>query len=323
MAALPSVGSSAASAGSEKLPQKAGSYENDTVLGVIGGTGLYALDGLTEVEQIEIDTPFGPTSSPITSGRLHGVRMLFIARHGIGHVLTPTEVPYRANIYALKALGAKWCLSVSAVGSLTEEFEPRHLVVPDQLIDRTRARPSTFFGGGLVAHVSFADPFCSTLRTLLIEVARKCARDVGSEAHDSGTYVCMEGPAFSTRAESHLYRSWGAKLIGMTALPEAKLAREAEIAYATLALVTDYDCWRSAAEAVEVAEILETLGKNSTLAKTVVSEVARRLPEFTPSTEAACALDTAIITDFAHVRGEVRERLGVLLDRYLQSNRPG
>ena len=300
-----SLGSSSPDTSSLRDTSKA-----ETILGVIGGTGLYALDGLVDVKQVVVETPYGPPSSPITVGRLHGTKLLFIARHGIGHTLLPSEVPYRANIFALKTLGAQWCVSVSAVGSLAEHFVPRQLVVPDQLIDRTRSRRSTFFGEGIVAHVSFADPFCPTLRALLFEVAGECAAAAGTKAHGSGTYVCMEGPAFSTRAESHLYRSWGASLIGMTALPEAKLAREAELAYATLALVTDYDCWRSSEADVNVSEILETLGKNSTLAKSVLSEVARRLPDFTPSALAADALATAIITDPKLVREEVRERLG-------------
>lgn len=295
-----------------------GAANSETILGVIGGTGLYALDGLVDVEQVVVETPFGQTSSPITVGRLHGTKLLFIARHGVGHTLLPSEVPYRANIFALKTLGAQWCVSVSAVGSLAEEFEPRQLVVPDQLIDRTRSRRSTFFGEGIVAHVSFADPFCPTLRTILLEAATECAASAGTKAHGTGTYVCMEGPAFSTRAESHLYRSWGATLIGMTALPEAKLAREAEIAYATLALVTDYDCWRTAEADVNVAEILETLSKNSSLAKRVLSKVALRLPNFSPSALAADALAMAIITDHAQIPTAVRERLGAITSRYLQ-----
>ena len=199
-------------------------------IGIIGGTGLYDLPGLDDIREREVKTPFGNPSSPVLSGVVDGVELHFLARHGRGHTLLPSEVNYRANLYALKVVGAKWCLSVSAVGSLQEEFRPGQVLVPDQFIDRTKGRASTFFGEGIVGHVAFADPFCPVMREELFAVASQVAKERSTEAHNGGTYLCMEGPAFSTRAESHMYRSWGASIIGMTNLPEAKLAREAEIA---------------------------------------------------------------------------------------------
>lgn len=286
-------------------------------IGVIGGTGLYELPGLDDIREQEIETPFGPPSSPIVSGVVDGVQMHFIARHGRGHTFLPSEVNYRANIYALKVVGAKWCLSVSAVGSLQEQYRPGQVLVPDQFIDRTKGRPSTFFGEGIVAHVAFADPFCPTMREHLYEAASDVAKARGTDAHNGGTYLCMEGPAFSTRAESHMYRSWGAGIIGMTNLPEAKLAREAEIAYATLALITDYDCWRSESEDVDIQDILRTLNANADLAKEVILRVAPRLDAAEPSELAANALQFAIITQPERISDEARRRLQPIIGRYL------
>ncbi|MGH7895157.1 MAG: S-methyl-5'-thioadenosine phosphorylase, partial [Candidatus Binatia bacterium] len=234
---------------------------SEPTLGVIGGSGLYELPGLTDVEHRRVRTPFGDPSDEIVVGRLGGTRLAFLPRHGRGHRLLPSELPFRANLYALKTLGAEWVLAVSAVGSLREEIHPGHVVVPDQFIDRTRSRmaESTFFGRGIVAHVQFADPFCAPLSRALAAAAR----GQGATVHEGGVYVCIEGPHFSTRAESHLYRSWGAHVIGMTNLQEAKLAREAEMSYATLALVTDYDCWHVSHASVTVEQIIRNLQKNA------------------------------------------------------------
>jgi 5'-methylthioadenosine phosphorylase len=244
------------------------------IAGVIGGSGLYDMEGLEDVEEIVVETPFGATSAPIVAGTLGDVRLLFIPRHGRGHTLTPSEVPYRANIWALKKLGAQWCISVSAVGSLKEEIVPGHVVIVDQFIDRTKGRASTFFGEGIVGHVAFGDPVSPVLAKVLLGASKTA----GATVHEGGTYVCMEGPAFSTRAESNLYRSWGASVIGMTNLPEAKLAREAEIAYATIALATDYDCWHEGHDDVSVAAVLDTVRKNVSMARQIIREAAANIP---------------------------------------------
>jgi 5'-methylthioadenosine phosphorylase len=284
----------------------------DPILGVIGGSGLYELPGLEAVERVAVDTPFGPPSDQIVLGRLGAVRLAFLPRHGRGHRLLPSELNYRANVYALKTLGAGWILAVSAVGSLREEVAPGHVVVPDQFIDRTRHRPDTFFGNGIVAHVSFADPVCPALSRTVAAAARA----EGATVHEGGTYLCMEGPQFSTRAESHLYRSWGARVIGMTNLQEAKLAREAELCLATLALATDYDCWHTAHADVEIEDVLRVLGQNVDLARRVVTRVAAALP---PRTGCPCpdALRHAIITDRALIPSAVRRDLAPIIGRYL------
>ena len=284
-----------------------------TTVGVIGGTGLYSLENLKNVETKEVETPFGKPSSPITIAELDGVKLLFIARHGIGHTLLPTEVNYRANIYALKQLGATWCIAVGAVGSLKEEIRPGQTLVPDQFIDRTRDRKSTFFGEGLVAHVSFADPVCPVLRDLLFETAAEVCEKRNTVCHNRGTYLCMEGPAFSTRAESHMYRSWGADIIGMTNLTEAKLSREAEIAYSTLALITDYDCWREGTADVDIEEILKILSQNSELAKEVIAKTAPKLKDLEPSKLASEALKVALITAPEKVPAKTKEKLKAIL----------
>lgn len=284
---------------------------------IIGGSGLYKLEGLTVLSEEEVRTPFGNPSSPILRGSMNGLPCLFLARHGRGHTLLPSEVNARANIYALKSLGATWCIGVSAVGSLRADLPPGTLVVPDQLIDRTTQRHNTFFGEGLVAHVAFADPYCPTLRQVLARVAMATAKSAGFGVATTGTYVCMEGPAFSTRAESQLHRAWGASLIGMTALPEAKLAREAELAYATLALVTDFDCWKEDEEHVDSAMVIKTMQTNAKHAQTIVAETIRQLAHETPSTLASSALSSAIFTDLKLVSQDRLHQLRPILHRLL------
>jgi len=281
-------------------------------LGVIGGSGFYEMEGLTELEEVRQSTPFGDPSDSIVLGTLEGVRVAFLPRHGRGHRILPTEVPARANIYALKSLGVEFIISISAVGSLREELQPLHLVVPDQIIDRTRARASTFFGGGLVAHVAMADPYCPVLG----EIVYESARDAGATVRRGGTVVVMEGPAFSTRAESHLYRSWGADLIGMTALPEAKLAREAEICYVTLASVTDYDTWYEAHAEVTAEMILDNLSRNVATCRRVVVNAVRRLPE-TRRCFCATALDNALVTPMRLVPDQTKKALAPIIGRFL------
>ena len=284
----------------------------EPTLGVFGGSGLYELPGLEAVERVAIETPFGDPSDEFVIGRLGGTRLVFLPRHGRGHRLLPSELNFRANLYGMKTLGAEWVLAVSAVGSLREDIAPGHVVVPDQFIDRTRGRQSTFFGRGVVAHVQFADPVCPTLSKALVEAARAEQATV----HAGGVYVCMEGPHFSTRAESHLYRSWGAHVIGMTNLQEAKLAREAEICLATMALATDYDCWNTAHGDVQIEEILRVLQANVELARRTVTRLAGSLPA---RTGCPCpnALANAIITDRAAIPESVRRDLQSIAGRYL------
>ncbi len=282
-------------------------------LAVIGGSGFYDMPGLDDVEDIVMSTPFGEPSDAIRTGTLDGTRVAFLARHGNGHRLLPSELPQRANIWALKSLGVERILSVSAVGSLREEYAPGEMVVPDQLVDRTRGtRPQTFFGDGVVAHIAFADPFCPQLRPL----SRGAAEAAGAVAHEGGTYVTIEGPAFGTRAESDLYRSWGMAVVGMTALPEAKLAREAELCYATLAVVTDYDAWHTEHEAVDASTVFEVLQRNVELGLEAVRELVRVLPE---GRDCGCgmALDAALVTPPGAIPADARERLAPLLVRRL------
>ena len=280
-------------------------------IAIIGGTGLDQMEALTDVQEVHLDTPFGKPSDAIIVGRLEGVSVAFLSRHGRGHRISPSELRARANIWALKSLGVERIISISAVGSLKEEVEPLHLVVPDQLIDRTKERPSTFFGEGIIVHVAFADPFCPVLRRVLEE----SGHGVGATVHEGGTYVVMEGPQFSTRAESFLYRSWGASVIGMTALPEAKLAREAEICYATLACATDYDCWHEGYESVSVELIVVNLLKNVEVSKAIVQEAIPRIPQ-ERDCPCATALKNAIVTAPEKVPTHRREQLGLLLDKY-------
>ncbi len=281
-------------------------------IGIIGGTGLYDIEGLTGIEEVNPDTPFGEPSDTIMLGELGGVPLAFLPRHGHGHHHSPTEIPVRANIFALKSLGVEWIISVSAVGSLKEDIHPVDLVIPDQIIDRTKSRVNTFFGGGLVTHLSFADPFCPILSGIL----HQAASESGATVHMDGTYICMEGPLFSTRAESNLYRSWGADIIGMTALPEAKLAREAEICYATLACVADYDTWHETEETVTIDIAIANLLKNVETAKEIVSTAAHRIPE-TRECECATALERGIITARRLIPDQMKQDLDLLIGKYL------
>jgi 5'-methylthioadenosine phosphorylase len=284
-------------------------------IGIIGGSGLYQMEALSDIETIQIDTPFGKPSDAIILGTLDGTRVAFLARHGRGHTLMPSELPFRANIYAMKALGVEYLISASAVGSLKEAAKPLDMVVPDQFIDRTRNRVSTFFGEGLVAHIAFGNPVCPALAAVVADaVASLDLPDV--DLHRGGTYVCMEGPAFSTKAESELYRSWGATVIGMTNLPEAKLAREAEIAYATLALVTDYDCWHPDHDSVTVDMVIGNLQKNATNAQRVIREVVNRLAANPPQSEAHSGLQYAIITPMDKAPQATLDKLDLLIKKY-------
>ncbi len=284
-----------------------------SALGVIGGSGLYQMAGLEDRREEKLGTPFGDPSDSYVLGRLGGRDVAFLARHGRGHRFLPSEINFRANIYGFKALGAGRIVSVSAVGSLKEEIRPLDVVLPDQFIDWTRHRPSTFFGDGIVAHVSLADPVCPDLHAVLFEAAVTC----GARARRGGTYVCIEGPQFSTRAESRLYRSFEADVIGMTNVQEAKLAREAEICYATLAMVTDYDCWRAGTDPVTVEEVVARLNDNALMAQSILARSIDRLPE-ARSCACATALHNAILTDPASVPRASRERL-----RLLVGKRPG
>ena len=281
-------------------------------IGVIGGSGLYQIEGLQHVKELALDTPFGKPSDKFVRGSLGDTELLFLPRHGRGHRWLPTEINFRANIFGMKKLGVERIISVSAVGSLQEKIEPGHVVIPDQFIDRTTQRPSTFFGKGIVAHVSLADPFCKELSVALGEAAIAA----GATIHQRATYLCMEGPQFSTRAESHLYRNWGADIIGMTNLQEAKLAREAEICFATLALATDYDCWNESAGDVEIEHVLAVLQQNVDLAKKTIRQVIKNLSA-ARSCGCAYALQTAIITDKSKIPKKVRRDLRPIIGKYL------
>lgn len=288
-----------------------------TKIGVIGGSGLYQMEGLTDVREVRVQTPFGDPSDAILVGCLGGVPVAFLARHGRHHTLMPSELPARANIYAMKSLGVEYLISASAVGSLQESARPLDMVIPSQFIDRTRNRISTFFGEGIVAHIAFADPVCNALA----EVLATAVEDLDLPEvtlHRGGTYVCMEGPAFSTRAESEeVYRRWGAAVIGMTNLPEAKLAREAEIAYATLALVTDYDCWHPDHDSVSVEMVIQNLQRNAGNAQRVIREVVQRIAADPPASVAHSALRYAILTPLDQVPATTLRKLDLLLGKYL------
>jgi 5'-methylthioadenosine phosphorylase len=281
-------------------------------IGIIGGSGLYDMAELTGREERHVSTPFGEPSAPYVIGTLRGKRVAFLARHGAGHRLLPSELNFRANVYGFKTLGVEYILSASAVGSLKQEYKPLDLVIPDQFVDRTRGRISTFFGRGLVAHVGFAHPFCAPLS----DIAFRAARDAGATVHKGGTYVCMEGPQFSTLAESRLYRSWGMDIIGMTNLQEAKLAREAEICYTTIALVTDYDCWHPEHDQVTVDMIVANLMENARTAQQVIASAAGMLP-FERTCECASALKHAIITRPDAVPADVKRDLAPIVGKYL------
>ena len=283
-----------------------------STIGIIGGSGLYDMAELTDRQDHAVETPFGAPSAPYVVGTLRGKRVAFLARHGAGHRFMPSELNYRANIFGFKTLGVDYILSASAVGSLKEEYKPMDLVIPDQFLDRTRGRISTFFGDGIVAHVGFAHPFCPTLSA----IAFSAAEAAGTTVHRGGTYVCMEGPQFSTLAESKLYRSWGMDIIGMTNLQEAKLAREAEICYSTIALVTDYDCWHPSHDAVTVEMIVANLMQNARSAQQVIASAVDALP-FDRTCECATALKHALITRPEVIPAATRERLAPLVGKYL------
>jgi len=282
-------------------------------LAVIGGTGLYDIEGLTDIEEVNVDTPFGKPSDSIIVGRLGGVNIAFLPRHGKGHRISPTEVPSRANIYALKSLGVEHVIAINSCGSFKEEIKPGHLLIPDQIIDRTRNRVNTFFGGGIVAHIQFADPFCPVLSQIIYQ----SALDAGATVYKGGTFIAMEGPAFSTRAESRLYRSWGADIIGMTVLPEARLAREAEICYASIACVTDYDSWHETNEPVSVEGILSTMRHNIENAKKIIKLAAGRIPE-KRDCDCASALGPALVTAPELIPAEQKKKLDLLIGKYIR-----
>lgn len=282
-------------------------------IGVIGGSGLYEIEGLTDICEVSLDTPFGAPSDSYVTGLLSGVKMVFLPRHGRGHRLLPSEVPYRANIYGMKQLGVQRIISVSAVGSMKEEIAPGHIVIPDQFFDRTQGkRASTFFGNGVVGHVQFADPVCHDLSAALAVAGRK----VGAVVHAGGTYICIEGPNFSTRAESKIYRSWGVDVIGMTNIPEARLAREAEICYATVALATDYDCWHDGHDDVSVDAILEIIRQNVATARNIIGTAVQALNSL-PVCACGDALKYAIMTDPMRIPAETRGNLDLLIGRHL------
>ena len=290
---------------------------SSTTVAIIGGTGLYQLEGVELQRTLELDTPFGKPSSPIVCASLGELNLLFLARHGIGHTILPSEINYAANIYALKQLGAQWCLSISAVGSLCEENRPGDIVLPTQYIDRTKSRAHTLYGNGVVVHVPFADPVCPTTHSILSKGCKKVSAGTDRRIADTGTYLCMEGPLFSTRAESNMYRSMGASIIGMTALPEAKFAREAEISYATVATVTDYDCWRSENSDIDIPALLATMDSNVGFVKEMLHEV---LPEFAEAKQPeniANVLATSIITRPETISDSRKSELETLLGKYL------
>ncbi len=281
-------------------------------VGVIGGTGLYEIEGMTDVKEVNISTPFGDPSDAITVGTLEGTSIAFLPRHGRGHRFPPHQIPARANIYALKSLGVEWIIAINSCGSFKEELKPRDLVVPDQVIDRTRGRVNTFFGDGIVVHIPYAEPFCPTLGQVLFQAAH----EAGAKVHRGGTFIAMEGPQFSTKAESRLYKSWGADIVGMTVLPEAKLAREAEICYAALACVTDYDSWHDDLNQVRIEEIIEILNQNIDQARNIIRLAVANIPQ---KRFCACvnALENAIVTSPELIPMQVKKDLDLLIGKYI------
>jgi 5'-methylthioadenosine phosphorylase len=282
-------------------------------VGVVGGTGLYQLEGMTKVKELKVITPFGEPSDAIILGEIDGVKAAFLPRHGRGHFISPTEIPAKANIYALKSLGVEWIMSVATVGSLQENIRPLDIVIPDQIIDRTSLRQNTFFGRGIVGHIPFADPFCPVLGNILYD----SARELKIRAHDGGTCIVMEGPQFSTRAESELYRSWGADVIYMTGLPEAKLAREAEICYAVIAVVTDYDCWKETYEVVSAEMVVDNLKRGTETVKRLLKHAITRLPQ-KRNCICARALENAIITSPELIPAQVKKDLAPIIGKYIK-----
>ncbi len=285
------------------------------VVGVIGGSGLYEIEGLEQVEEVVIETPFGAPSDAFITGLLDGVKMVFLPRHGRGHRFLPTEVNYRANIFGMKKMGVNQIISVSAVGSMKEHIVPGHIVIPDQFFDRTQGkRASTFFGQGIVGHVQFADPVCADLARILVTAAR----DVGATVHAGGTYICIEGPNFSTRAESHIYRSWGVDIIGMTNIPEARLAREAELCYATVALATDYDCWHEGHDDVSVEAVLTIIRQNVATARAIIKAAVDQIRLQETSCSCDKALEFAIMTDKSLIPEATRQALAPIIGKYVE-----
>jgi len=284
----------------------------ETMVGVIGGSGLYEMEGLEEVQTVSLKTPFGDPSDSFIVGRLEGVKVAFLPRHGKGHRISPSSLNFRANIFGMKKLEVQWIIGVSAVGSMKESIHPGDMVIPDQFIDRTTGRVSTFFNDGIVGHISFADPVCPVLGSILQEAGK----EVGATVHKGGTYLCIEGPQFSTRAESKLYRTWGVDIIGMTNLPEAKLAREAEICYSTIAFATDYDCWHETAEDVSVSEILRILAQSTKTAKSAIRHAIKQLPN---KRECVCAtaLKYAMVTGKKHIPEKTKKDLEPIIGKYL------
>lgn len=284
----------------------------EKIVGVIGGSGLYEMEGLEEVQTVSLKTPFGEPSDAFIVGRLEGVKVAFLPRHGKGHRIQPSSLNFRANIYGMKMLGAQWIIGVSAVGSMKESIHPGNMVIPDQFIDRTTGRPNTFFSDGIVAHISFADPVCPVLSQVLFEAGK----EVGATVQKGGTYLCIEGPQFSTRAESRLFRSWGVDIIGMTNLPEARLAREAEICYSTIAFATDYDCWHEEAGDVSIGEVLRILAQSTKTAKSAIRHALKNLPE---QRDCICseALKYALITGKKYIPEKTKKDLEPIIGKYL------
>ncbi len=290
---------------------------DEILFGIIGGSGLYGFEGLKNIQTVEVDTPFGKPSSPIVIGEVHGQKLAFLARHGIGHVYSPSEVNYRANIYAFKSLGIRAIVSVSAVGSLREDYAPGHIIIPDQVYDNTKERARSFFGEGMVVHVSPADPFCPCLSQLML----KALREQDAVVHEGGTLITIEGPRFSTRGESETFRKWGMSLVGMTAAPEVFLAREAEMCYTTMAHVTDYDCWHVSEEAVTVEMVINTLRKNTATAQKAIVRLVELLTQtheegFNCYCSCDRALETAFITNPSHISEEMKAKLNLLTGKY-------
>jgi 5'-methylthioadenosine phosphorylase len=286
----------------------------EKIVGVLGGSGLYEMEGLDKIEIVSLKTPFGDPSDSFIVGRFEGVKVIFLPRHGRGHSIAPSFLNYRANIYGMKKLGVQWIIGVSAVGSMKESIHPGHMVIPDQFIDRTVGRPSTFFSDGLVGHVSFADPVCPVLSQILFE----SGKEAGATVQKDGTYLCMEGPQFSTRAESRLYRSWGVDVIGMTNIPEAKLAREAEICYATIAFATDYDCWHDEAGDVSIGDVLRILAQSAKTAKNAIRRAVQMLPD-QRTCVCATALEYALITDKAMIPDKTKRDLEPIIGKYIKN----
>ncbi len=284
----------------------------EKIVGVIGGSGLYEIEGLEDVQTISLTTPFGDPSDSFVIGRLEGVKIAFLPRHGRGHRISPSALNFRANIYAMKLLGVQWIIGVSAVGSMKESIHPGDMVIPNQFIDRTTGRPNTFFSDGIVGHISFADPVCPVLGQILFEAGK----EVGATVQKDGTYLCIEGPQFSTRAESKLYQTWGVDIIGMTNIPEAKLAREAEICYATIAFATDYDCWHQEAGDVSIGEVLRILAKSTKIAKSAIRNAVKHLPE---KRECVCAtaLKYGLITGKKFIPDKTKKDLELIIGKYL------